>query len=134
MTESNAAFSYNYQNALTGIAPDYDIDYKKALVSRGELPNANAAQASVTGTGIYFTWEDNSGTGTAKGTDHAVLVVYCKNLNQSIFAANKAIRQEASATIDAVNFKGETVQTWLSFLSQDGEEASDSIYTGELTL
>ena len=30
MSESNAAFSYNYQNAVTGTSPDYSIDYAKA--------------------------------------------------------------------------------------------------------
>src|SRR5438309_2280308 len=41
MSPSNAAFSYNFQNAITGTSPDYSIDYANALVSRGDLLNAS---------------------------------------------------------------------------------------------
>ena len=134
MTEYNAAFSYIFHNAITGTTPDYEIDFQKALVSRGDLPNANAPQATTVASVIYFTWDDNSGTDTAKGTDNAVIVVYCKNLNQTIFSMNAGTRADKAAQIDAVSFKNQTVETWLAFLSADGEEASNSLFTGELAL
>src|SRR6516162_6539751 len=76
MSPSNAAFSYNYDNAITGASPDYSIDYSKALVSRGDLPNASGITATVTNKTVHFTWTDNSGLGMAKATDKAVLVAY----------------------------------------------------------
>ncbi len=133
MTEFNAAFSYNFKNAITGTAPDYDIDFQKALVSRGELPNANAPQATVTGTVIFYTWQDNSGMGTAAGTDIAIMVVFCRNLNLTIYNS-AGTRADGAAQIDVVNFKGETVETWLTFFSPDTEEVSNSLYTGELAV
>ena len=48
MSESNAAFSYNFRNALTGTSPDYSIDYAKALVSHGDLANATGVAATIT--------------------------------------------------------------------------------------
>lgn len=134
MTEFNAAFSYNFQNAITGTAPDYDIDFQKALVSRGELPNATAPQATVTGSVIYYTWQDNSGSGDAAGTDKAVLVVFCRNLNLTIFSTNNGTRADGAANINAANFAGQTVETWIAFLSANGENASNSLYTGQLTI
>jgi len=134
MTQFNAAFSYNFKNAITGTAPDYDIDFTKALVSRGELPNATGPQATITGTVIYYTWQDNSGTGSAAGTDKAVLVVFCRNLNLTMFSTNAGTRADAAAQIDVANFKGNSVETWLAFLSADGESASNSLYTGQLTI
>jgi hypothetical protein len=134
MTQFNAAFSYNFKNAITGTAPDYDIDFEKALVSRGELPNALAPQATVTGTIIYYTWQDNSGTGTAAATDVSVLVVFCRNLNVTQFSTNVGTRADGAAQIDVTNFKDQTVETWIAFLSADGESASNSFYTGQLTI
>jgi len=134
MSEFNAAFSYNYHNALTGSAPDYAIDFTKALVSRGELPNAAAPSATVTGNSIYFTWTDNSGTGAAAATDNAVLVVFCPNLNVTQYSTNSATRSSGAGAIDVANFNGEMVETWIAFLSEDGKEASNSMYTGELTV
>ena len=63
MSESNAAFSYNYTNAITGTSPDYSIDYVNALVSRGDLMNASAISATMTNKAVNFTWIDNTGLG-----------------------------------------------------------------------
>jgi hypothetical protein len=104
------------------------------MVSRGDLPNATAPAATVTGTTVHYTWTDNSGSGTAAATDQAVLVVYCDELKLTIFNTAAAARSAAAATIDVVNFAGQTVQTWIAFLSEDGKEASSSFFTGELTV
>ena len=83
MTAQNSSFSYNYQNALAGKSPDYTVDYSKALVSRGSLPNADDITATASGGNVYFTWKDNSGMGKAAPTDMAVLVVYCEEKNMA---------------------------------------------------
>lgn len=134
MSEYNAAFSYNFNNAVTGTSPDYTIDYSKALVSRGDLPNAAAPVATLTNTTVFFTWTDNSGTGDAAATDKAVLVAFCANLNQSVFSTKAGDRSSGAGNLDVSNFSGETIQTWIAFLSEDGKEASNSIYTGELSV
>ena len=86
MSGVNSAFSYNIKNAVTGAYPDFEIDYNMALVSRGDLPNATTPQAVVAaGNTINWTWANNSGAGKALGTDKAILVAYCKVLNQCIF-------------------------------------------------
>jgi hypothetical protein len=134
MSEINAAFSYNYHNAITGTSPDYVIDYPNALVSRGDLPNGSAPNATVTAGTVHYTWTDNSGSGTATATDEAVLIVYCPQLNLTIFNPAAAIRSAASATLNVADFTGQTVQTWIAFLSDDGLSASNSFFTGELTV
>ena len=132
MSESNAAFSYNYQNAITGTSPDYSIDYAKALVSRGDLPNASGVTATVTNKIVHFTWTDNSGLGMAQATDKAVLVAYCKNYNLNLYSIGSAARSAKAGLLDVSNFSGFTVETWIAFLNEDGSMASNSIYTGEL--
>jgi uncharacterized protein DUF6266 len=134
MSESNAAFSYNYSNALTGVSPDYSIDYAKALVSRGDLMNATGITATVTNKAVHFTWTDNTGLGMAAATDKAVLVAYCKNYNLTIYSVGSATRSAQAGVLDVSNFTGFTVETWIAFLSEDGLMASNSIYTGELTV
>jgi hypothetical protein len=134
MSESNAAFSYNYANAITGTSPDYDIDYTNALVSRGDLANATGIAATVTNKTLHFTWTDNSGLGLAAPTDKAVLVAYCKNYNLTVYSIGAAVRSAMAAMLDVSNFTGFAVETWIAFLSEDGINASNSIYTGELTV
>lgn len=133
-TAQNSAFSYNYQNALAGKSPDYSIDYSKALVSRGGLPNADNLQATVSKGTVYFTWTDNSGEGKAAPTDTSVLVVYCGEKNMVKYTWIGSERSSGAAQIDASGFVGKKVQTWLAFLSADGNEVASSIFTGELVV
>ena len=77
MSAFNKAFSYNIKNAITGVAPNLAINYTMALISRGDLPNADSPAVTSTSTGLLqFTWTDNSGKGKAKGTDKAFVAVF----------------------------------------------------------
>ena len=133
MSEYNAAFAYIYHNAIIGKAPDYEIDFSKALVSKGDLPNATAPAATLTNNTVFFTWTDNSGTGDALPTDNAVLVAFCPNLNLSTYSTTAAVRADGAGSLDVSSFAGETIHTWIAFLSKNGVDASNSIYTGELS-
>jgi len=134
MSGFNSAFSYNIKNAVTGVYPDYEIDYSLALVSRGDLPNAlNPAAALGAGTSINFTWTDNSGMGKAAPTDSSILVVYCPGRNQCIFDF-AAQRSTGTANIPVAAFAGEAVETWIGFISQDAKSVATSVYTGQLTI
>jgi len=44
-TEINRAFSWVIKNAITGIFPEYSIDFSNVLVTRGDLPDALAPSA-----------------------------------------------------------------------------------------
>lgn len=134
MTGQNSALSYNLKNAITGVYPAYSIDFTKVLVSRGDLPNALAPAAAKSSNNIAFTWTDNSGTGKAKPTDNTVLVVYCFDLNQTIYTIGTSTRADNGEDFDCSNFAGKKVQTYIGFISADNKEIANSIYTGEIQL
>ncbi len=134
MSGYNSALSYNLKNAITGKYPDYSIDYSVALISRGKLPNAVSPAATVTGDTVFFTWMDNSGTAEAKPDDAAILVMHCAALKTTFYTLNGGTRNSGAGNIDATIFKGNTVQTWLGFISANGELVANSFYTGELTV
>ena len=76
MTAFNSAMSYNLNNALTGVYPDYSIDYASALVARGSLPGALNPQVAMNSTTeLEFSWTNNSNEAKAKGNDKVLLVV-----------------------------------------------------------
>lgn len=134
MSGYNNAVSYNLKNAITGSYPNFQVDYSMVLVSRGDLPNATAPAATVTGGIVYFTWTDNSGVASAQPDDAAILVVYCAALKTTIYTLNGGVRSAGAANIDVSTFAGNTVETWLGFISADGKKVSNSFYTGELTV
>jgi hypothetical protein len=105
-----------------------------ALVSRGDLPNAMAPAATTTGTDVLYTWTPNAGVGKAGATDKAILAVYCAARQQCIFTTIGPDRSTGAATLDVTPFAGQTVQTYIGFITADGRDISNSFYTGELTI
>lgn len=131
----NAAISFNLQNAISGIVSPFSINYAYALVSRGDLPNVLTATAvAETGNRVKYSWANNHGFGKAKGTDKAIVVVHCAALKQSIYLVGAAERSVLTQLIDASAFSGETVETWLAFMSANGSVVSNSFYTGSINI
>jgi hypothetical protein len=134
-TGINSALSYILKNAITGTYPAYEINYSLALVSRGDLPNAlGPAVTSGAGSILTFSWTDNSGVGVAKATDQAILVAYCPTLKQAIYTTVGGLRNALTGDLNVLPFSGEQVETWIGFISEDGNNVATSIFTGEVTV
>lgn len=132
MSGINKAFSYNLQNAITGVYPALAVNYPMVLLSRGDLPVAAApAAASAVAGKIAFNWTDNSGLGKALSTDIAFVAVFCEALNHWIYnQSTAATRSAGTFTLDAPSFSGKPVQTYLGFASANGRIYSNTVYTG----
>ena len=131
----NRAMKVLMNSALTGRYPHYEILYDKFLISKGELPVAENAAVTLDAAGnSVFSWMDNSTDGTAKTNDKTVLVAWFPEkqiqLAWSLDAAERAAGT-ATLTIPAEN-KGAVAETWIGFVSADGQIASNSVYTGRL--
>lgn len=130
----NSAMAYTLANAITGTTPDdYAIDPSKVLVSRGGLTPAANAEAD-TGPGDYqvnFHWADNSGTGSAKSTDKALLVLLntAKSEVFSVIAGNPR-SEEGQEIFAPEHWVGDDAYTYLGFISEDHKNVSNSVYLG----
>ena len=133
-TGVNSAFTYNFSNAITGIFPDYTIDYSTALVSRGILPNV-LGPTVVSGAGSILTWSwtDNNSSDT-QPTDQAILVAYCPVMKQAIYTTSGGNRSALTADLNLLTFAGKVVETYIGFISEDGRNVASSIFTGEVTV
>lgn len=142
MTGFNNAFSYNIKNGITGTYPAFDIDYPRVLVSRGDLPNSMSPAATAEANSVIkFTWTDGSSGSSGSGnvhvahpTDMSILVVYCKEMNRTLYVFGGAARSAETDSIAVPLFTTKKVQTWMGFVSADGSKSSNSMYTGELTV
>ena len=121
--------------AITGTYPDTKLNYKEVLVSKGALP-APLQETTIADdeANLVFSWADNSGNGTAKKNDLAILVAYFPELRQAIFSIGSAIRADCNALLKTQVLKGFTAVTWLGFLSSDEKNASNSGYCGRVEL
>ena len=110
------------------------IAWPKVLISKGPVAPVDTASASFDEQSIItFTWTDNSGDGTAKKNDRAILVAYFSESKQAVFSFSDAERKDGIAVLETGSAKG-TAETWLGFLSADETNAANSVYTGELII
>jgi hypothetical protein len=134
MTGFNIVLQQVLTEAVTGTSNAYSIDYSKVLLSQGELPNAfGFSVASAAAGKITWSWQASSGLGEDP-TDHAVLIVYSEDLGRAAYTLSGAVRNAGTDSLTIPVFSGKQVQTWLSFISANGKEIADSVFTGHLTV
>lgn len=132
-TGYNNATAYVLKNALDTTTSPFSIRYSKVLLTRGEYPSDDNLSAVPGLPGkILFNWANNTGLGAAKSNDKVVMVAYCSLQNKMTFNNDTAIRSDSSAMLDLDDFKGQLVETYVSFLKADGTDVSSSIYTGQV--
>lgn len=135
-TEFNSAMSYNLNNAVIGEYPNVAIDYSKALVSRGNLAPAQGYTVGSDLIGqLQLTWANNSEELKGNATDKAFVLVYNENKAEAISYKLNEVRSDEGATIELPStFQGESVEVFISFLSEDEKEISNSKYVGTVVI
>jgi hypothetical protein len=136
MTAFNSAMSYNLNNAMDGVYPEYFIDYESALVSRGSLPGAlNPQVQSTTPNQIDFGWSDNSEDSTASANDRVLLVALnpAKQKAISIIGGNERSVGEQSIEIPSA-FAGDEIHCFIAFQNANQSVLSNSVYVGSVEM
>ncbi|HEX6431546.1 MAG TPA: DUF6266 family protein [Niastella sp.] len=128
-TPSNEVVKQILRSAITGVYPDFNIDYSKVLVSLGHIAKNPSARASAAKNEINFAWNTIC-IGGSYNNDRSILIAYCEALNRCIFTSTGPIRRTGEATLPVPDFRGQLIHTWLSFISEDGKNVADSVYTG----
>jgi len=131
-TPMNAALSYNLKNAITGVSPNFMIDYPKIVYSNGELPAPFLPETEAeVGAEMKFSWIANPSWQPSVGTDKLSICVYNTDKHVFVPASGVATRADLEYTLQLpLDFQGDSVQMWLSFVSVDGKRVSDSVYVG----
>ncbi|SHI60730.1 hypothetical protein SAMN04488096_10310 [Mesonia phycicola] len=134
-TEFNAAMSYVLNNAVTGIAPNFEVQYADALLSRGGLSGAlNPDTNLATPEQVTFIWDDNSNEGNAATTDKVMVLVYNPAKKESMYVLEGAERTVGSQIVQIpATYAGDTVEMFMAFISADGTKVSNSVYLGSGT-
>jgi hypothetical protein len=135
-TAFNAAFKYNYYEAVTGVAPNYTIDYPKLVYSKGRLsvPYNASVLVNVAGT-VKFDWLATLSTGIGAVTDMATVMIYNPAKEQFVSLVGAAARSALTCNLLVPgDFSGDEVHAWISMVSADGKVTSNSTYLGEFLL
>jgi len=130
----NAAFAYNYANALTGTYPNFVMDYPEVMFSRGKLSGPYTPEIETTVVAeLKFNWLGNIKNGVGAPTDMATLVVYNPLKGEFETMVNAAPRSALTYTMLLPgDYSGDTVQVYMSFVSADGKTVSNSSFIGAI--
>jgi len=134
-TAFNAAMSYTLANAISGDYPDYELNFASTLISRGALTSATNGVATSANGSVTVTWGDNTGVGTAKATDKALIAVLNADKGEAVTVSAGEVRSTATQSVSVpADWMGEEVQVYLGFISADAKEVANSIYLGSVTV
>jgi len=140
-TAMNMAIQYNLGNAITGIYPNYVIDYANVKLSQPyerdtQIDNGlDISAIALPGRKVKVTWKtdenlDHPGT---KLTDQAYVYFYHPG-KQMFFTPSHPERSKLTLDITLPSiFVGE-LHGWVFFLSEDRKLVSDTQYLGKLTV
>jgi hypothetical protein len=128
------AAGYTLENAITDDNGEIAIDFSRVLVSRGTLPSADFAEVSKSGTTLTFTWDTETGYGSAADSDKVIIVVHCPEKNECFSKMNIATRKDGTVTVDVKKFAGKEVHTYLAFITANNKKSSDSMFVGSFNL
>lgn len=135
-TAFNSAMSYILGNAITGTAPNFNVDYSLALLSRGSLSTPLDPTTDLTTAGqVTFGWDDNSADGNANTTDKAMVLAYNPSKKESIYLLDGAIRTATTQVLTLpTSYTGDTIELFMAFVSDNGKVVSNSVYLGSGTV
>jgi Family of unknown function (DUF6266) len=133
-TARNNAVAGTVKEAVTGIYPNYAIDYSKVLISKGGLEDETNPTITITAGVINWQWNFNGDQNGANGKDKTIVVAFCPFHNHGLYQVYGPLRETNAATLNVTPFMGQTVHTWLAFIKEDSSEISDSTYTGQIVV
>ena len=135
MTGMQAAHSCNAK-AVTGVYPDFSIDFSAVKISHGDLQWATDinVMASVGGE-LTFSWSADITQRKARGDDQVMLLVYIPEREAAFYTVGGASRAKGTDSLEIGNgFSGTAAEVFVAFISYDRKRISESQYLGQITL
>jgi len=130
------AFSENIKNAILGELSPFSVDYEKVKLSHGSIPVLSVITCTAEPSSmVKFSWNLQLDQGKkASEADRAIGVLYCPADNLFLTSEFNTRRSGLELLVDAAMFTGKEVHSWFFFLSDNESQASESRYTGTVTV
>jgi len=134
---TNIAVKYHLENAITGVSPDFKIDFTKVVISVGKLATSFAAGVPAEGRKFNLTWDDyhDNEDKVLRNTDYLVVLFYDEITKLFLTYRKMAVRGDLALEIPISHrFIVNPIHCWTFFVSADGLTTSKSEYLGEFKM
>ncbi|MHA4894133.1 DUF6266 family protein [Pedobacter sp. PWIIR3] len=133
-TPMNVAVSYHLKEAITGVSPNFMLDYSKVMFSQGKLRLPSELQAIAGAAGeLDFSWSP-AGTDNKfrRSDDKLSIMVFHPSTNEFVTVQNVVARSVGSYTLSLpADLSGESVHVYVAFNSVFTRDlVSESKYLG----
>jgi hypothetical protein len=135
-TPLNAAIGYHMKNAVKGEAPNFEIEFSKAIFSIGELLTSLVTGLVALGDAILrINWDNIAESVYNSGSDRAIFVVYNPDKQQFVSFVCSALRADRQVLLQLPNgFAGDGVHCYMFYANEKGDKVSTSQYLGEVVV
>ncbi|MES2454487.1 MAG: DUF6266 family protein [Bacteroidota bacterium] len=134
MTPMNVAISLTLREAVKGLGADREIDFSRAVFSRGDLLISliEGVTALVAGV-LQVMWRDAPASAFCKDTDRATFVFYNPAKEQFVAFEHVALRADGEVVLQLpAEFSGDLVHCYQFYVSEQGDAVSSSQYLGQV--
>lgn len=136
-TPMNRAVSFHMTNeVITGTAPNYAFDFKRAAFSRGNLQSSFLQEVqSLSGGLLHLNWADGYPSAYCNDDDIADFIVYSSAKERFVSYINVARRTDKEVYLQLpTDFVNDEVHCWMSYVAADGKKVSTTLYLGEMVV
>jgi hypothetical protein len=142
LSPMNTAVQYNLENAITGVSPNFSIDYSQVQVANGILPIARyTTLTAIADAKITVTWDITDKDGidplekSLRMTDTLRIVTYCTNTKMYYTTGYTTLRGAGTFTAKLpTGDEGDEVHAWLVFVAANNKTTSTSQYLGSIVI
>jgi len=123
------------RKVIEGNYPDLKIDFSKLKLSEGKMPAVENPKVIRVDDGLMFSWNGNQREEGIWPTDLVMIMAYLPDHSKAYFLRSAANRRQGNAFLSLpLTPSGQKLETYITFISEDHESTSNSIYTGQITL
>jgi hypothetical protein len=133
-TPMNLAVSYHMKEALIGEGTDAQIDFKKAIFSRGALLVSWILELLTFINGVLqINWDNGPESAFCNPDDEASFIIYNEKKGEFVVFERVALRADKTVMLQMPKaFVGDQVHGWMQLVDKNGLAVSTSVYLGEL--
>ncbi|MES2454832.1 MAG: DUF6266 family protein [Bacteroidota bacterium] len=127
----NLAVEYNIKEIVKGEYPDLELDYTKVTVSKGILKPASNPVLSVVPEGIAYSWDTDPRMAWPESSDQVMMLAWFPGSQvacYTLFGNDRLLGSDILPIPE--DLREEYMETYVSFISANRKQLSDSIYTG----
>lgn len=126
----NILFRQIMSNAVTGVSPDFQIDYPKVMLSKGILTNVNCLKGKVFAYGLlYITWEEDYYLPRDGALDTAFVSIYNATTKKGYNFSGTSLRDDLSVNFKIPDYEdGHELHGWIFFVGERNRNVSNSKY------